>query len=86
VVIEEGVEYYEGDFKAGRKHGYGRWKCLRTGEDYEGFFQDNRKEGIGVSLKDGILYRGLFTEDRPNGTGEYTHQGKSPKEDGRVFT
>ncbi len=33
-----------------------------------------------------MLYRGLFTEDRPNGTGEYTHLGKTPREDVRVLT
>lgn len=45
----------------GKRHGYGKWKDLRSGEEYEGFFQDNKKEGIGVSIKDGIIYRGLFT-------------------------
>jgi hypothetical protein len=73
----EGSARYEGEFKAGRKHGKGV-KSWPNGDRYEGEFADDRKEGHGVYAWgrgpwQGERYEGGFAQDRRNGYGEYRY-------------
>jgi len=59
---------YEGQFKGGRPHGYGRifWP---TGVRYEGEFVDGLIQGIGVGFGVRNTYRGEWRNNKPNGKG-----------------
>jgi hypothetical protein len=73
----QGSARYEGEFKAGKKHGRGV-KTWPNGDRYEGEFFDDRKQGRGVYTWGrgpwtGERYEGAFTNDRRNGFGEYRY-------------
>jgi hypothetical protein len=75
--IARGSAQYEGDFKAGRKHGKGV-KTWANGDRYEGEFADDRREGDGTYTWgrgpwQGERYEGGFAADRRNGFGEYRY-------------
>src|ERR671936_2685573 len=67
-----GTATYEGDFRAGRKHGRGV-KTWPNGDRYEGDFVEDRKEGTGMyvwgrrSPWAGQRYTGGFLNDRRHG-------------------
>jgi hypothetical protein len=72
-----GMAIYTGEYRAGRKHGKGikRWPW---GEQYEGDFVEDRKQGFGTytwSLDgpwSGEKYIGAFSADSREGVGTYT--------------
>eukprot|EP01126_Amoeba_proteus_P057336 TRINITY_DN7290_c0_g1_i5.p1 TRINITY_DN7290_c0_g1~~TRINITY_DN7290_c0_g1_i5.p1 ORF type:complete len:358 (+),score=69.86 TRINITY_DN7290_c0_g1_i5:196-1269(+) len=68
-------EVYIGSWDLGRMHGYGIYEIHKT--YYEGEFQLNLRNGIGVQeFVDGQIYKGEFTNGTPNGKGEsYTPNG-----------
>ncbi|HEX7052934.1 MAG TPA: hypothetical protein VF211_03245 [Burkholderiales bacterium] len=75
--VAAGVARYEGEFKAGRKHGHGV-KTWPNGDRYEGEFVEDRREGHGVYTWgrgpwEGERYEGGFVNDKRNGYGEYRY-------------
>ncbi len=75
--VADGTAHYEGDFKAGMKHGKGV-KTWANGDRYEGDFVEDRREGRGVytwgrGLWAGERYEGEYANDRRNGTGTYRY-------------
>ena len=71
-----GTARYQGEFKAGRKHGKGV-KNWPSGDRYDGEFAEDRKHGRGVytwgprSAWAGEKYSGHFVDDRRDGQGVY---------------
>jgi hypothetical protein len=47
-IFETGFEYYEGEWKDGRKNGYGVWKDTEYGDIHEGQWKDGKQNGIGT--------------------------------------
>lgn len=72
----KGSAIYEGEFRAGKKHGRGR-KTWASGDSYEGQFADDRRDGVGIyrwggaSPWAGDFYWGGFRADRRDGRGLY---------------
>lgn len=71
----QGRASYVGEFKDGKKHGYGV-KSWTTGEQYIGQFSDDAKNGYGIykwaakgSARD--IYVGQFVNDQRQGLGSY---------------
>jgi hypothetical protein len=75
--VATGFARYEGEFRKGRKHGYGV-KTWPWGDRYSGTFRDDQKDGRGLyewgagSRWAGERYLGEFKRDRRNGEGVYT--------------
>lgn len=75
-----GTAQYQGEFKAGRKHGQGV-KTWSSGDRYEGGFAEDRKEGSGTyawgprSAWAGEKYSGGYRNDRRQGYGVYEWPG-----------
>ena len=70
-----GLATYEGEFRAGMKHGQGV-KTWANGDRYEGAFAGDRKEGMGKYSWGrgpwaGESYEGPYVSDRRHGTGVY---------------
>jgi hypothetical protein len=75
--MARGSAQYEGEFKAGRKHGRGA-KIWPNGDSYEGQFAEDRKQGHGVYTWGrgpwaGERYDGEFADDKRDGIGEYRY-------------
>jgi hypothetical protein len=75
--IARGSAEYQGEFKAGRKHGKGV-KTWANGDRYEGEFAEDRREGHGTYTWgrgpwQGERYEGGFAQDRRSGYGEYRY-------------
>lgn len=73
--VASGLARYEGEFRAGRKHGKGV-KTWPNGDRYEGDFADDRKHGVGTYLWgrgrwSGERYEGAYVEDKRHGLGVY---------------
>lgn len=70
--------HYEGEFKAGKKHGYGTKTWLHNGDTYKGAFLADHKHGLGTyiwgkaSELAGYRYKGYFEKDLRQGYGEFT--------------
>jgi hypothetical protein len=72
-----GTAEYQGEFKAGCKHGKGA-KTWPNGDRYEGEFVEDRKEGVGAYTWgrgpwQGERYEGSFVNDRRHGFGVYRY-------------
>ncbi len=71
-----GIARYQGEFKAGRKHGKGV-KVWPTGDRYEGGFVDDRREGEGAYTWGagtpwaGERHTGHYRQDKRQGSGVY---------------
>lgn len=71
-----GTAHYEGEFKAGRKHGRGI-KTWPTGDRYDGEFKEDRKDGRGTYVWgtgtpwSGQKYIGSYRADVRDGDGAY---------------
>ncbi len=73
--VVQGTARYEGDFKAGHKHGRGV-KTWANGDRYEGDFVEDRKEGHGKYTWGrgpwaGESYEGGYLDDKRQGFGTY---------------
>ena len=62
---------YEGEWRHGRWHGYGR-ATFANGDSYEGEYRFDQRHGRGkYCWKDGRIYDGSFVEDRREGEGTF---------------
>ena len=43
---------------------------------YDGNWENGKKHGFGLESTKGINYKGYFEDDKMNGKGEYTIEGK----------
>ena len=56
---------YRGDFQDGKRHGYGVWVSSDKNEKYEGYYNNDLKEGKGRYIwKMGVVFDGIFVRDR----------------------
>ena len=74
--LAQGTARYEGEFRAGLKHGKGV-KLWPNGDRYAGEFVDDRKEGGGTYTWGrgpwaGERYEGMYRDDRRHGQGTYS--------------
>jgi len=77
--VAKGIASYEGEFRAGRKHGRGV-KTWANGDRYEGGFANDQKEGQGTYIWgrgpwQGERYEGSYVADKREGTGVYRWPG-----------
>ena len=69
MIYEEDQRIYEGEWRHGRWHGFGRAK-FANGDSYEGEYRFDQRHGHGkYSWADGRSYDGQFSEDRRHGKG-----------------
>ena len=73
--VASGIATYEGEFKAGMKHGHGV-KTWPNGDRYEGEFAGDLKQGEGVYTWgrgpwQGERYEGSYVADKRDGAGVY---------------
>ena len=81
MISKDGKVMYEGEYKNGKRNGYGRMN-FNSGEWYEGEFKDGKREGKGVFHWDKECYwEGMFKENEMNGMGVY-HEGRDSWEVG----
>lgn len=72
MIYEEDGRIYEGDWRHGRWHGYGR-ATFSNGDSYEGEYKFDQRHGRGVyRWHDGRIYDGQFSEDKRHGNGVFT--------------
>jgi len=72
MVYEEDQRVFEGDWRHGRWHGYGR-ASFSNGDSYEGEYKFDQRHGTGVyRWNDGRVYDGQFSEDKRHGKGIFT--------------
>lgn len=78
--------YYEGDWKFDKKHGYGEMHWLTTNELYRGYWEENMQDGFGVHLwleEPGKLkslrnrYEGMWFNGQRNGLGTFFYSDGS---------
>jgi hypothetical protein len=77
--MASGLARYEGEFRAGRKHGKGV-KAWPNGDRYAGDFADDRKHGAGIYVWgrgrwSGESYEGDYVDDKRHGFGVYRWPG-----------
>ena len=54
------------------KEGFGAYTWASTGSKYEGFWQSNKKTGLGRYVyPDKSIYFGFYYQDKPDGIGIY---------------
>jgi hypothetical protein len=55
-------DYYQGNWKEDKRHGYGIYYTKGANETFKGIFKDNLANGYGVleSGSDKAIYKGLF--------------------------
>jgi predicted aspartyl protease len=69
--VYEDKSYYEGQWKASRKHGKGKY-VFSSGDVYEGNYVDNTKSGQGIlNYANGDIYEGNFIDNSMSGQGIY---------------
>jgi hypothetical protein len=72
MVYEEDRRVFEGDWRHGRWHGYGR-ASFSNGDSYEGEYKFDQRHGTGVyRWNDGRVYNGHFSEDKRHGKGAFS--------------
>jgi len=72
MVYEEDRRVFEGDWRHGRWHGYGR-ASFSNGDSYEGQYKFDQRHGNGIyRWNDGRIYDGQFSEDKRHGKGVFT--------------
>lgn len=72
MIYDEDGRIYEGDWRHGRWHGYGR-ASFSNGDSYEGEYKFDQRHGRGVyKWNDGRIYDGHFSEDKRHGHGIFT--------------
>lgn len=71
MLYEEDQRVFEGDWRHGRWHGYGR-ATFSNGDSYEGQYKFDQRHGTGVyRWNDGRVYDGQFSEDKRHGKGKF---------------
>jgi hypothetical protein len=72
-VVEEGPNkgnVSKGQFKHGKLHGDGAWKCATSGSAYDGAWANGKFHGAGsYAWADGSKYVGEFADDKFHGRG-----------------
>ena len=72
MLYEDGGRCYDGDWRHGRWHGFGR-AVFGNGDIYEGDFRYDQRHGRGkYQFHDGRSYEGEFHEDKRHGKGVFT--------------
>eukprot|EP00934_Nitzschia_sp_Nitz4_P002347 Nitzschia sp. Nitz4//scaffold104_size75438//34677//39307//NITZ4_005658-RA/size75438-snap-gene-0.114-mRNA-1//1//CDS//3329532392//2347//frame0 len=72
MVYDEDGRIYDGDWRHGRWHGYGR-ASFSNGDSYEGEYKFDQRHGRGIyKWHDGRVYDGHFNEDKRHGQGVFT--------------
>lgn len=73
--VASGRNEYIGQFKAGKKHGKGKYKWGRRGEVYEGSWVDDVQNGFGIYIDSSGKLEGNFANGLINGKGtaKYTN-------------
>mmetsp|Transcript_21953 Transcript_21953/g.52250 ORF Transcript_21953/g.52250 Transcript_21953/m.52250 type:complete len:765 (-) Transcript_21953:59-2353(-) len=72
MIYEEDRRVFEGDWRHGRWHGYGR-ASFSNGDSYEGEYKFDQRHGTGMyRWNDGRVYDGQFLEDKRHGRGVFT--------------
>ena len=72
MMYEEDRRVFEGDWRHGRWHGYGR-ASFSNGDSYEGQYKFDQRHGNGIyRWNDGRIYDGQFSEDKRHGKGVFT--------------
>ena len=62
---------YVGDFKDGKRDGFGTYTWA-NGDEYGGQFKDNKRDGVGVyTWANGNKYGGIWKDDKRDGEGTY---------------
>ena len=78
--------YYEGEWRFDKKHGYGEMHWLTTNELYRGYWEENQQDGFGVHLwleEPGKLkslrnrYEGMWFNGQRNGLGTFYYSDGS---------
>lgn len=71
MVYEDDGRTYEGDWRHGRWHGFGR-ATFANADSYEGEYRFDQRHGRGkYSWSDGRVYDGEFSEDKRHGKGTF---------------
>lgn len=72
MVYEEDGRIFEGDWRHGRWHGYGK-ATFSNGDAYDGEYKFDQRHGKGVyKWADGRIFDGQFSEDKRHGHGVFT--------------
>ena len=72
MVYEEDLRVFDGEWRHGRWHGYGR-ASFSNGDSYEGEYKFDQRHGTGLyRWNDGRVYNGQFSEDKRHGKGKFT--------------
>ena len=72
-------EMYYGQFKHGKKEGYGLW-LTRQGQSYNGEWVSNARHGKGVSReRDGCFTEGTWKLDKFDGIMTFTYPDETNK-------
>mmetsp|Transcript_1700 Transcript_1700/g.3664 ORF Transcript_1700/g.3664 Transcript_1700/m.3664 type:complete len:684 (+) Transcript_1700:94-2145(+) len=72
MVYEEDGRIFEGDWRHGRWHGYGK-ATFSNGDAYDGEYKFDQRHGKGVyKWADGRIFDGQFSEDKRHGHGIFT--------------
>jgi hypothetical protein len=72
MIYQEDRRTYDGEWRHGRWHGYGR-ATFANGDTYEGEYRFDQRHGRGrYQWSDGRVYDGMFREDRRHGRGTFT--------------
>lgn len=70
-ILTSNCEFYEGNFKANKRHGTGI-HYYSNGDNYDGDWDQDRRVGRGrITFVDGGRLTGPFAEDRAEGQAEY---------------
>ena len=72
---------YVGDFKDGKKDGFGTYTWA-NGDEYGGQFKDDKRDGVGVyTYANGDKYGGIWKDDKKDGEGTYIWANKDKLKD-----
>jgi hypothetical protein len=72
MIYQEDKRTYDGEWRHGRWHGFGR-ATFANNDNYEGEYRFDQRHGRGCyNWSDGRIYDGLFREDKRHGQGKFT--------------
>mmetsp|Transcript_11017 Transcript_11017/g.24656 ORF Transcript_11017/g.24656 Transcript_11017/m.24656 type:complete len:866 (+) Transcript_11017:274-2871(+) len=72
MIYQEDKRTYDGEWRHGRWHGYGR-ATFANGDNYHGEYRFDQRHGRGrYEWNDGRIYDGMFREDKRHGRGVFT--------------